>query len=315
MTGFVGGHLTERLLTVGGHTVTGLSRRGVWPKELAHLQNQAELVSCDLHDRDRLAKLIHSNSPDWVFHLAGYANTGKSFEEPEHCWRDNLDATRQLFDAIAQSKTRPRILFVSTGLIYGDPDPGLEYSDERTTLKPASPYAASKAAADLVAYQVSRTAKLDVMRVRLFNQIGPRQSADYAIPNFARQIVAIEQGEQKPLLETGDLSAYRDLTDVRDMVRAMILVMQKGESGSVYNAGSGSVRQIGEVLRMMIELAHVSVEVRTTSGTGRLGDTTKSKADPRKLKMATGWEPVYELKQTLLDVLENWRTFTNGKQT
>ena len=243
-----------------------------------------------------------------LFHLAGYAKTGQSFREPDVCWRDNLDATRHLFDALARTDVRPRILFASTGLVYGDPDPGLEYTDERTTLKPASPYAASKAAADLLAYQVSRTAGLDVMRVRLFNQIGPRQSADYAVPNFARQIAAIERGEQPPVLETGDLSAFRDLTDVRDMVRALVLVMQKGECGAVYNAGTGWVRQMGDVLRTMVGLARVSVEVRSKSESVRAGDTTVSKADPRKLKMATGWEPRYDLTQTLADVLESWRT-------
>lgn len=315
ITGFVGGHLTELLLADGGHAVAGLSRRAVWPAGLAHLNGRADLHPVDLLDRQAVEEVLRRVRPDWVFHLAGYANTGKSFDEPDVCWRMNLDATRHLLEAISRTDLRPRILFASTGLVYGDPDPGLEYTDERTTLKPASPYAASKAAADLLAYQMSRTAKLDVMRVRLFNQIGPRQSADYAVPNFARQITAIERGEQPPVLETGDLSAFRDLTDVRDMVRALVLVMQKGERGAVYNAGTGWVRQIGDVLRTMVGLARVSVEVRSKSEPGRTGDTVVSKADPRKLKTATGWEPRYDLTQTLADVLENWRNASNEKRS
>src|SRR5205823_7937752 len=125
-----------------------------------------------------------------------------------------------LYDAIARTDLRPRILFVSTGLIYGEPDAPDQPCDERTTLKPASPYAASKAAADLLSYQYTRHPGLDVVRVRLFNQIGPRQSADYATANWARQVAAAEAGRQPPVIETGDLSSSRDLTDVRDIVAA-----------------------------------------------------------------------------------------------
>src|SRR5439155_26912686 len=149
---------------------------------------------------------------------AGYANTGGSFRDPDRAWSENLTATRTLYDAVSRSGLRPRILFVSTGLIYGEPDRPDGACDERTTLKPASPYAASKAAADIVSYQYTRSHGLDIVRVRLFNQIGPRQPADYAVANFARQIAAAEAGRQEPVIETGDLSARRDITDVRDMV-------------------------------------------------------------------------------------------------
>src|SRR5207248_11717770 len=127
---------------------------------------------------------------------------------------------------------RPRVLFVSTGLVYGDPDGPEQECDERAVLRPASPYAASKAAADLLSYQYTRSPGLDVVRIRLFNQIGPRQSADYATANWARQIAAIEAGRQEAVIETkGDLSAQRDVTDVRDMVAAFPLLLEKGGRG------------------------------------------------------------------------------------
>lgn len=311
ITGFVGGHLTEHLLAQGGHTVAGASLRAEWPADLAHLRGKADLFAADLLDPTSLEAAVRRVRPEWVFHLAGYANTGRSFREPDVCWRANLDGTRELYDALARTDVRPRVLFASTGLVYGDPDPGREYTDELTTLKPASPYAASKAAADLLSYQVTRSLGLDVVRVRLFNQIGPRQSADYAVPNFARQIAAIERGTQPPVLETGDLSGFRDLTDVRDMVRAMVLLIAKGERGAAYNAGSGWVRQIGDVLRHLVSLARVPVEVRSKVESGRVSDTVVSKADPRKLKTATGWEPEYTLDQTLADVLESWRAVSS----
>lgn len=307
ITGFVGGHLAERLLAEGEHAVAGVSRGGAWPANLAHLGGKAELIDGDILNADAMEAVLRRVNPDWVFHLAGYANTGKSFHEPDVCWEANLTGTRRFYDAVARSGVRPRILFASTGLVYGDPDPGREYTDELTTLKPASPYAASKAAADLLSHQVSRLPGLDVLRVRLFNQIGPRQSADYAVPNFARQIAAIERGDQPPVMETGDLSAFRDLTDVRDMVRALVLVMAKGERGAAYNAGTGWVRQIGDLLRALVELARVPIQVRSKVEPGRASDTLVSKADPRKLKVATGWEPEYDLSRTLADVLDSWR--------
>jgi GDP-4-dehydro-6-deoxy-D-mannose reductase len=308
ITGFVGGHLTDLLLAEGGHAVAGLSRRAAWPGELAHLDGKAELFPADLHDPAAVEDTVRRVRPDWLFHLAGYAKTGKSFDEPDECWRANLDGTRGLFDAVARSGVRPRILFASTGLVYGDPDPGREATDEATTLKPASPYAASKAAADLLAYQVTRTAGLDVVRVRLFNQIGPRQSAEFAVPNFARQIAAIERGEQPPELETGDLSAYRDLTDVRDMADALVRVLRRGVKGAVYNAGSGRVWKMADVLAQLVALARVPIRVKAKAASGRIGDTAVSRADPRKLHAATGWQPKYDLGRTLADVLESWRT-------
>ncbi|MGL6094840.1 MAG: GDP-mannose 4,6-dehydratase, partial [Fimbriiglobus sp.] len=225
-TGFVGGHLLESLLADGGHAVVGLNRSGRWPADLGHLAGAVELVPCDLRDGGRLLDILRRVEPDRVFHLAGYANTGKSYTEPDACWADNLDGTRVLYDAVAKSGGRPRILFASTGLIYGDPEEPGRACDERTPFRPASPYAASKAAADALSFQVTRSPGLAVVRARVFNQIGPRQPADYAVANFARQIAAIEAGRQPPVIETGDLSAERDVTDVRDAVRAFRMLLE-----------------------------------------------------------------------------------------
>lgn len=308
ITGFVGGHLAERLLGEGGHAVAGLARSADWPAPLRHLGGTVELLPADVLDPAAVEAVVRRVRPEWVFHLAGYANTGRSFREPDECWRLNLDGTRRVFDAVLRSDLRPRVLFASTGLVYGDPDPGREAIDEGTALKPASPYAASKAAADLLAYQLHRSAGLDVVRVRLFNQIGPRQAADFAVSNFARQVAAVERGEQPPVLHTGDLSALRDLTDVRDMVTALRLVIEKGEPGAAYNAGSGHVYRMSDVLARLVAQARVPVEVRSKAETGRGGDTAVSRADPRKLTAATGWLPKYTLDQTLADVLEGWRS-------
>ena len=312
VTGFVGGHLVEALLAEpgAGHEIVGLSRRGEWPAPLAHLAGSVRLHAAELSDGPAVERIIRDARPDWVFHLAGYANTGKSFREPGPCWADNLDATRTFYDVIGRTDVRPRILFASTGLVYGDPDEPGQPCSELTTFKPASPYAASKAAADVMSYQYARSAGLDIVRLRLFNQIGPRQSADYAVPNFARQIAAAEAGKQPPVITTGDLSAHRDLTDIRDMVVAMRLLIEHGHPGEAYNAGQGKTWQIQDVLNRLLKLAKIPIDVKQSTPAGRKADTAITRADPGKLRAATGWEPRYELDQTLSDVLDSWRAIS-----
>lgn len=295
ITGFVGGHLVEAL--AGSHAIAGISRKP-----------NPDLLTGELTDTARVEEIVRSFQPEWLIHLAGYANTGGSFKETEACWRDNLTATRSLYDAIASTEIRPRILFVSTGLIYGDPDEPGQPCDERTTLKPASPYAASKAAADLLSYQYTRNPGLDIVRIRLFNQIGPRQSPDYAVGNFARQIAAIEAGKQSPRIETGDLSAQRDITDVRDTVVAFPLLLEKGIKGEAYNAGRGETYSMQDILDRLLALSKVKVEV--IQKVDRKADTAITRADPRKLSHTTGWEPKIPLDQTLLDILNHWRSQT-----
>ena len=306
ITGFVGGHLVESMVTAGGHALAGVSRDSTWPRHLAHLEGQAELHVTDIVDEPRLEAILRQTHPEWIIHLAGYANTGGSFQESDSCWHDNLTATRSLYDAIVRSELRPRILFVSTGLVYGDPDESGRPCDERTTLKPASPYAASKAAADLLSYQYTRNPGLDIVRIRLFNQVGPRQSPDYAVANFARQIAAIEAGKQPPRIETGDLSAQRDITDVRDTVAAFPLLLEKGEKGEVYNAGRGETFSMLDILNRLLALSKVEVEV--TQKSERKADTAVTRADPRKLLGTTGWAPRIPLEKTLLEILEYWRS-------
>ena len=214
-------------------------RRPVWPEHWRHLADRVSLHGCDLAIRPAVEALLRQIRPDRVYHLAGYARTGQSYQEPDAAWAGNLEATRNLYEAIVHWGGRPRILHVSSGLVYGHPHSADALVDETSPLQPASPYAASKAAADLAAFQYSRSPGLAIVRARPFNHTGPRQSAEFAVPNFARQIVAIEQGRQPPRVETGNLDSHRDLTDVRDMVRAYLLLMERGKAGEVYNVGSG----------------------------------------------------------------------------
>jgi GDP-4-dehydro-6-deoxy-D-mannose reductase len=306
-TGFAGGHLAEALLATGQDTVVGLARRAAWPAPWAHLAGRVDLHECDLCDAAAVEAVLREVRPERIYHLAGYASTGRSFREPEAAWAGNLTATRCLYEAAARWGSRPRILFVGSGLVYGSADGSGAAQDERCLLLPDSPYAASKAAADLASYQVTCYPGLDVVRARPFNHIGPRQQPGFAIADFARQLVAVEAGRRMPILETGNLSPQRDLTDVRDIVAAYLLLMERGRTGEAYNIGRGQSVSIAEVLERLVALSGQAVQVRQRADLVRSTELAVLRVDASKVRHETGWAPRFTLEQTLADTLDYWR--------
>ena len=310
-TGFAGGWLAETLLARGGVELFCLSRRAKQPPEWADKAQEMTLFACDLCDRDAVEAALRDIRPQQIYHLAGYAQVGQSFEEPDVAWSGNLTATRALYEATARWGGRPRILFAGSGLVYGDPDGPDESQDEKCLLRPNSPYAASKAAADLLSYQMAVDPGLEIVRARPFNHIGPRQSSQFAVANFARQAAAIERGELPPVLETGNLGSRRDMTDVRDTVAAYALLMQKGRGGEAYNVGSGQNVSMQTVLDRLLALGGLKVEIRQRQELMRAVDQAVARVDASKLRRETGWAPRYSLDQTLLDTLDYWRLRSN----
>jgi GDP-4-dehydro-6-deoxy-D-mannose reductase len=311
-TGFAGSHLAEALLSKADVRLFGLSRGGAWSATQQHLAERVELRSVDLCDRVAVEAVLREIEPEQIFHVAGYAQVGSSFQEPDAAWNGNLAATRTLYEATARWGGQPRILFVGSGLVYGDSDDPETPLNEERLLRPNSPYASSKAAADLLSYQYTRAPGLHIVVARPFNHIGPRQSPEFAVASFARQVVAIERGEKAPLMETGNLSPRRDLTDVRDMVAAYDLLMQHGRSGEAYNVGSGQVYSMHTVLDRLVALAALTVEIRQKSALLRSTDTPVVRVNASKLRRETGWSPRYSLDQTLLDTLNYWREHHDG---
>jgi len=151
--------------------------------------------------------------------------------------------------------------------------------------------------------------------VRLFNQTGPRQSADYAVPNFAKQLAEIAAGVREPTLQTGDLSSSRDLSDVRDVVAAFRLLIERGTPGEAYNAGSGVALRMHDVLATLIELSGLAVAVTRKPDDGRAADTAVTRADATKLRRATGWSPRTPFAQTLRDTLDYWTHATPARSS
>jgi GDP-4-dehydro-6-deoxy-D-mannose reductase len=311
ITGFAGSHLADALLGKGSVELYGTSRHAVSSDKATPGVLQR---TCNLGDVAALEALIRVVEPEQIYHMAGYANAGLSLREPHEAWAGNLTATLNLYEAVQLWGGKPRILFVGSGLVYGDPDSPDRAQDERDVLKPVSPYASSKAAADLASYQHARSEQLDIIRARPFNHIGPRQSTQYAVAHFAQQIAAIEQGRQRPVLVTGNLSAQRDFTDVRDVVAAYILLMDRGRTGEAYNIGSGTTHSVQSVLEQLLRWAACPIEVQQQNALLRTSETSIVRADASKLRRETGWQPRFALEQTLKDTLEYWRTTLAAKE-
>ncbi len=300
-TGFVGGWMVERLLAQPGWRPLGLGRRETWPDDLAHLR-EVPLVAIDWNKPETIAHQVSRFEPDAIIHLAGYASAGTSFREPEAAWWGNFSVTRSLFQGIEASGQTPRILHVGTGLVYAPPE-GDALLDENAPLGPASPYAASKLAGDFLARKEGERLGLEVVVARPLNHIGPRQDPQFALASFARQIARMEKGLQPAMLETGNLTPARDLSDVRDIVEAYWLLIQKGASCGTYNLGSGKALRMGDALQRLLAHARVNVEVVTRGDLLRPGEPEVFRADTAKLQRDTGWSPRHSLDETLSDLL------------
>ena len=254
-----------------GDEVLGFSLHSSWPARWAHLEGVVPLVACDLVEGTSLDEALARFRPERICHLAGYARPGRSYTEPAA----SLDGQPDGGDAAAVRGRRsllaaglsPRILFISTGLVYGDSAPnGPPQGQEATphSRSVVSPYAAEQGGGGSAGVSGhARHPGLNVVRARRpFNHIGPGRAADYAVANFARQLAAIGRTTQPPLLETGDLRPMRDLCDVRDVVAAYVALLEKGSNGGAYNVASGTSRAMQDVLERMISISGMKVEVR-----------------------------------------------------
>ena len=307
VSGFVGGHLAEHLVEQGD-VVAGLSASGQWPKELVHLGRSVRLERHDLTDADdsHLTALLKRKQPEVIYHLAGQANPQKSVSDPRGTWALNLGGALNLLEAVKASGLAPRVVLVGSGVCYGNAPPEHIPVSEECPLRPNNPYAASKAAADLLGVQYVLAHGTNVVIVRPFNHAGPRQSSMYVLSALARQVAEVEAGKT-PRVEVGNLDVIRDFTDVRDVVRGYRLLAEKGVAGEIYNLGTGQGTRIADALQKLASLASRPVEVYVDPARVRAVDQPLLVADASKLTAATGWKPQFSIEQTLADMLKSWR--------
>ena len=303
-TGFAGGHLVESL--AGSHRLVGWGRSTPRP-ELARL---IESQAVDLLDRDQVRHAIASLRPATIFHLAGAPQVAESWRDTAKPLEGNVLATSHLLDAIRRAGLTCRVLVTGSAAVYAPSDAPIK---EEGTLAPGNPYALSKLAQEQLAMRAFADDGMDIVMVRPFNHTGPRQPPAFVAPSMARQIALIEKGDVEPVIRVGNLDARRDVTDVRDVVRAYASLAGVGSSGEIYNVGSGVGRTIQSLLDALRSRARVDVRIEVDPERMRPAETSALVADTGRLRDRTGWHPQISFESMLDALLDYWRTEVRAK--
>lgn len=301
--GFVGRHLTAELVNCGS-TVDGIDFSSAKPPD-----GIANLIAADVTDTEAVADIVERHSPEVVFHLAGAASVGASFADPLRTWEINLGGTLAICEAIRTRSPTTRLVCVTSAEVYGHVDPDALPVTEDTPLNPHSPYAASKAAADIAVHQYHRGYGLDAITVRPFNHIGPGQSDAFVVPAIARQIAEGERAQADVIdLRIGNTDSRRDFMDVRDVVRAYRLIAERGHAGEAYVIGRGASVAVQDLLDTLISFSSRPVNVVSDPMRRRVGEPVELYGTSEKLRRHTGWTPTIDLQTTLRETLADWRT-------
>lgn len=308
VTGFVGKYLAAHLLAQKSYEITGIYRSESSLETLDEIRDKIDLKKIDLNDADAVESLLLSIKPDAIFHLAAQASPSKSFSIPVETLTNNIVAEFSVLDALRKHELRNiRLMIISSAEIYGIVRSQDNPVDEDTPLRPATPYAVSKLAQDFLSFQHFLAYKLDIVRLRPYNHIGPGQKEGFVVADFAKQIVKIEKGDQEPVISVGNLDAKRDFTDVRDIMNAYELAMQKGKAGEVYNIGSGKSQKINDILKTLLSFSSKDIKVSVNPERFRPVDVPEIICDSSKFHELTGWKPTIPFEKTLKDILDFWR--------
>ena len=297
-SGFVGGFIQQALS----------SENNVYGFEF--IQSQVT----ELRDAPGVARICAECAPDLVIHLAAQSYVPESFNNPRETYEINFLGTLNLLQSLKLSGFKGHLLFVGSGDMYGLVAPEALPLTENSPLKPRNPYAVSKVAAEALCYQWSQTEGMNIVMARPFNHIGPGQSERFVVSDFARQVMEIKLGRRPPEISVGDIDVTRDFTDVRDVVRAyLMLLLSDRENGEVYNVCSGKERSVREILQRLLALAKVTANISQDSARLRPAEQRRVYGSYDKLHRATGWQPEIALEQSLTDNLTYWeRKLKNG---
>lgn len=299
--GFVGGHLIRCLRDAWGWEV--------FATKLAQEQGGENVpyYDLDLADQDGISRLLQQTKPDYVFHLAAQSSVALSWKQPELTVNVNINGTLHLLDAVRALSWNPRVLLVGSGEEYGKIRPEELPLNEEAPLRPGNLYAATKATQNMIGKIYADAYGMDLLMVRAFNHVGPGQSPMFVVSDFCKQVAELEKGDREPVMRVGNLESRRDFTDVRDVVQAYALLVQKGAAGETYNVGSGHAVSIRWLLDKILGYSAVPIRVETDPSKFRPIDIPVIEADVKKLRACTGWEPKIPLEQTLRETLDDWR--------
>jgi len=300
--GFVGDYLINHLVDElkWDIYVTKMSREDL-------NNDKAKTYDLDILDKAQINEVLEKVRPDYIFHLAAQSSVALSWKNPGLTIDVNIKGSVNVMDAIRILDYKPRMLFIGSGEEYGNIKPEESPIIEENLVRPGNIYAATKACQNMIGKIYSDAYDMDIMMVRAFNHIGPNQAPIFVVADFCKQVVEIERGEKEPIIYTGNLNAKRDFTDVRDVVRAYGLLIQKGKKGETYNIGSGNAISIQEILDRILKLSKVEIKNEVDPAKIRPVDVPIIAANIAKVKATAGWIPRISLDTTLLETLEYWR--------
>lgn len=297
--GFVGGYLADELNKNGYEVcVTCLENESVW---------DYRKFTLDIREKGDISAILNEVSPDVIFHLAAQSSVALSWKKPQLTAEINIIGAINLFEAVREYEGNPRIVVVGSGEEYGCISADSCPIKETEQLHPMNIYAASKVCQEHMAEIYARAYGLDIVMVRAFNHSGPKQDSIFVISDFCRQIADIEKGGKSPVITVGNLSAMRDFTDVRDIVRGYRLLAEKGKCGGIYNIGSGKAVSIQYILDTALSLSTAEIAVERDEKRMRASDIPIIEADTEKIHGDTGWKAEIAVEQTIEDTLNYWR--------
>lgn len=312
VSGFVGSHLVELLRAEHPEVeVLGLVRwRSEDPQRLS--LREVQILEGDLLDAVSVIRAVETAQPDLVFHLGASSSVAGSWDAPNEMVQVNVLGTLHLLEALRMARSPARVVLACSAEAYGVVRPEELPIVEDQPFRPVSPYAVSKAAADLFGFQYHRSYGLHTVRLRLFNHCGPRQSSRFVVASLARQVAEIEAGLRAPHILVGNLEVRRDFVDVRDAVRAYWAAATAGEPGAAYNVCSGRTHSIREVLHGLLAFSPAKVDLVTDPSRRRPADLEVLQGDASAFRSLTGWAPRIPFERTLHDTLEYWRATIAG---
>ncbi len=295
--GFVGRHLAA-LLESAGHEVQALDLRSPHGMAAHH--------ECDVRDFDRVVALVRSIAPEWVVHLAAWSSVGTSFHNPTGAFSINAQGTINILEAVRGLGLKAKVLVVSSGEVYGAAEEEGPVGEE-APIAPVSPYALGKACGELSALYYGNQGGVELIIARAFNHTGPGQTEIFALPGFAKQVAEAERGLREPVIYVGNLDVVRDFTDVRDVVRAYLLLLEKGAPGSIYNVCSGRGRRLRDLAELLVTLSTAKVRIEVEEGRWREAEIPYLVGDNGRIARDVGWRPSIPVEQTIEDTLGYWR--------
>jgi GDP-4-dehydro-6-deoxy-D-mannose reductase len=308
ITGMAGSHLAEMLVMEEPNVqVYGTKRWRSSLTNINHILDKIELIDCNLTDQSACRDIIEEIRPDYVFHLAAQSFVPESWRTPHATISDNINMQLNLFEAIRGAQLDPVIQIALSSEEYGLVFPEEAPISENNPFRPLSPYAVSKVAQDMLAFQYWQSYKLKTIRTRAFNHEGPRRGDVFVTSNFAKQIAEIEAGLKPPVLKVGNLEAKRDWSDVRDVARAYLLYVQHCKPGDDYVIASGIARSIKEMLDYLLSQTSCKIKVEVDPERLRPSDVELLQGDASKFSNITGWKPRYTFEETMRDLLDWWR--------